>query len=50
MHLTKKRDYVCGEFNAKNRMGGYEGFSPFAVRLQKEEYLRVDLAPDGIGC
>lgn len=25
---------VCGEVNAKNRLGGYTGFTRFAVRIQ----------------
>ena len=24
---------VCGEFNAKNRMGGYTGFKPFVYNI-----------------
>lgn len=38
LRISKRRDYVCGEFNAKNRHGGYEGFSQFAVRLEKGKY------------
>lgn len=38
LRISKQRDYVCGEFNAKNRQGGYNGFTEFAVRLEKEKF------------
>lgn len=28
---------VCGEFNSRNRMGGYGGFSPFLADVSKEK-------------
>lgn len=38
--LIKSRDgkYVCGYLNAKNRMGGYEGFQGFVVNLTTKEF------------
>ena len=29
--LSADQKFLCGEINAKNRMGGYVGFRPFAV-------------------
>lgn len=30
--VAYSEDAVCGEFNAKNRMGGYVGFKPFVYQ------------------
>jgi hypothetical protein len=43
-------DVVCGEINAKNRMGGYTGFSPFIYngdklnKVKTENVFSTDLA------
>lgn len=31
MHIAKLKPIVCGEVNAKNRMGGYVGFKRFHI-------------------
>jgi hypothetical protein len=31
VRLNQAKNAVCGEFNSKNRMGGYSGFSRFVV-------------------
>ena len=37
---------VCGEVNAKNRLGAYTGFRPYAYIVKTRE-VRVLLDPDG---
>ena len=39
---------VCGELNARNGFGGYNGFAPFYVRLRGAEAVRV-YSDDGTG-
>ena len=39
---------VCGELNARNGFGGYNGFAPFYVRLRGAEVVRV-YSDDGTG-
>lgn len=33
---------VCGQFNAKNRMGGYSGFEYFGGVMRGETFVRLD--------
>ena len=40
------KGYVCGEVNAKNRMGAYAGFRPFAYRSTTRW---VDILPESDG-
>lgn len=40
---SKDSMVFCGEVNAKNRMGGFAGFTRFVVKLSNHEVL---LAPD----
>lgn len=38
-------EYYCGLVNAKNRMGGYNGFEPFMVRFNPDRTIRIALLP-----
>jgi hypothetical protein len=43
-------EYYCGLVNAKNRMGGYNGFEPFMVRFNPDRTIKIALTPgDGTG-
>lgn len=39
---------VCGQLNARNGFGGYNGFAPFYVRLRGAEVVRL-FHDDGTG-
>lgn len=42
-NVTKDGIEVCGEVNAKNRMGGYTGYTHFrAIRIENEWAVTVD--------
>lgn len=38
-------EYYCGLVNAKNRMGGYNGFEPFLVRYNPDRTIKIVLLP-----
>ncbi len=38
--------YVCGEVNAKNRMGGYTGFTQYVASIIKTDTAYVEIGPD----
>lgn len=38
-------EYYCGLVNAKNRMGGYNGFEPFMVRFNPDRTIKIALLP-----
>jgi hypothetical protein len=38
-------EYYCGLVNAKNRMGGYNGFEPFMVRFNPDRTIKIVLLP-----
>jgi hypothetical protein len=38
-------EYYCGLINAKNRMGGYNGFEPFMVRFNPDRTIKIALLP-----
>jgi hypothetical protein len=43
-------EYYCGLVNAKNRMGGYNGFEPFLVRYNPDRTIKIVLlAGDSAG-
>jgi hypothetical protein len=39
--LSKKGDKYCGEINAKNRFGGYTGYTVFAVFIDRDANGKV---------
>lgn len=39
-------EYYCGLVNAKNRMGGYNGFEAFMVRFNPDRTIKIALLPD----
>ena len=41
--VSVRGENVCGEFNAKNRMGGYNGFIPFEMSVK---YANVSSFPE----
>lgn len=38
-------EFYCGLVNAKNRMGGYNGFEPFMVRFNPDRTIKIALLP-----
>ena len=38
-------EYYCGLVNAKNRMGGYNGFEPFLVRYNPDRTIKIATLP-----
>lgn len=38
--------YVCGELNAKNRMGGYNGFTRYSAAIIKTEIVDAQFGDD----
>jgi len=34
-------EYYCGLVNARNRMGGYNGFEPFMVRFNPDRTIKI---------
>jgi hypothetical protein len=42
-------EYYCGLVNAKNRMGGYNGFEPFMVRFNADRTIKVVVIPGSTG-
>jgi hypothetical protein len=47
VHTDKIGSYVCGKFNAKNKMGGYVGYKRFYSIGGDESFLRIE-GTDGI--
>ncbi len=41
--VTKNVTVVCGEVNAKNRMGGYVGFEPYAVIIENGKVAKKQI-------
>jgi hypothetical protein len=42
-------EYYCGLVNAKNRMGGYNGFEPFMVRFNPDRTIKIAVMPESAG-
>ena len=42
-------EYYCGLVNAKNRMGGYNGFEPFMVRFNPDRTIKIAVTPGSAG-
>lgn len=42
-------EYYCGLVNAKNRMGGYNGFEPFMVRFNPDRTIKIVIMPERAG-
>lgn len=47
--LRPASEYYCGLVNAKNRMGGYNGFEPFMVRFNPDRTIKASLLPGSTG-
>lgn len=43
--IRPSSEYYCGLVNAKNRMGGYNGFEPFMVRFNPDRTIKIALLP-----
>jgi hypothetical protein len=39
-------EFYCGLVNAKNRMGGYNGFEPFMVRFNADRTIKIAVMPE----
>lgn len=50
LHATRQAEtvYVCGEVNAKNGYGGYDGFEPFYVASSGEIWLTNRYTPASV--
>ena len=44
--LRPASEYYCGLVNARNRMGGYNGFEPFMVRFNPDRTTKIAVLPD----
>lgn len=42
---ARSTDHYCGFVNAKNRMGGYNGFEPFLVRFNPDGSVKIAVVP-----
>lgn len=42
---VKSTDRYCGFVNAKNRMGGYNGFEPFLVHFNPDGSVKIVVFP-----
>ncbi|MES2326576.1 MAG: hypothetical protein V4499_04500 [Pseudomonadota bacterium] len=42
-------EFYCGLVNAKNRMGGYNGFEPFMVRFNPDRTIKIAVMPESAG-
>jgi len=42
-------EFYCGLVNAKNRMGGYNGFEPFMVRFNSDRTIKIAVMPGSAG-
>ena len=41
--IHRQGDVTCGEVNAKNKMGGYDGFKPFLISKHEGAIVRPDV-------
>jgi hypothetical protein len=48
-NLRKIGPDICGEVNAKNRMGAYVGYTPFLYRLNQSRPVVLDTDPHTSG-
>jgi hypothetical protein len=46
LHSSVEKDgttYLCGSFNARNRMGGYNGFAPFVAIFTPSWAIKLEI-------